>query len=74
MLSSSRKQYTEYKDDFNEYKFTDIKMWGTTMLHSWATPFLIDINDLSLVSKYLSPIMFAYDTNLFYSHKSIKIK
>ena len=49
-------------------------MWDTTMLHSWATPFLIDINDLSLVSKYLSTIMFAYDTNLFYSHKSIKIK
>ena len=35
--------------------------------------FLMYINDLSLVSKYLSSIMLADDTNLFYSHKSIKI-
>ena len=35
--------------------------------------FLIYIHDLFLVSKYLSSIMFADDTNLFYSHKSIKI-
>ena len=35
--------------------------------------FLIYINDLSLVSKFLSPIMFADDTNLFYSHNNIKI-
>ena len=48
-------------------------MWSATKFHSWATPFFIHINDLSLVSKFLSPIMFADDTNLFYSHNNIKI-
>ena len=49
------------------------KMWNVTRFYSWATPFLIYINDLSLVSKFSSPIMFADDTNLFYSHNNIKI-
>ena len=47
-------------------------MWNATRLHSWATPFLIYINDLSLVPKYLSSIMFVDDINLFYAHKSLK--
>ena len=34
--------------------------------------FLIDVNDLKSSSKILNPIMFADDTNLFYSHKNIK--
>ena len=34
--------------------------------------FLIFVNDLYKVTKYLEPIMFADDTNLFYSHKNIK--
>ena len=34
---------------------------------------LIYINDITLVSTFLSPIMFADDTNLFYSHNNIKI-
>jgi hypothetical protein len=34
--------------------------------------FLIYVNDLSKVSKILSTIMFADDTNLFLSHKNIK--
>ena len=34
--------------------------------------FLIFVNDLHKVTKYLDPIMFADDTNLFYSHKNIK--
>ena len=33
--------------------------------------FLIFVNDLHKVTKYLDPIMFADDTNLFYSHKTI---
>ena len=49
------------------------KMWNVTRFYSWATPFLIYINDLSLVSKFSSPITFADDTNLFYSHNNIKI-
>ena len=34
--------------------------------------FLLYINDLSNVSNILDPIMFADDTNLFYSHHNIK--
>ena len=33
--------------------------------------FLIFVNDLHKVTKYLDPIMFADDKNLFYSHKNI---
>ena len=35
-------------------------------------PFLLYINDLPNVSNILDPIMFADDTNLFYSHHNIK--
>ena len=35
--------------------------------------FLIYVNDLNNVSDLLDPIMFADDTNLFYSHSNIKI-
>ena len=48
-------------------------MWSATRFYSWTTPFLIYINDLSLVSKFLSLIMFADDTDLFYSPNNIKI-
>ena len=34
-------------------------------------PFLIYINDLQFGSDLLDPIMFADDSNLFYSHKDI---
>ena len=34
--------------------------------------FLIFVNDLHKVTKYLDPIMFADDRNLFCSHKNIK--
>ena len=34
--------------------------------------FLIYVNDLNKASKILQPIMFADDTNLFYSHRNIK--
>ena len=34
--------------------------------------FLIYVNDLYISSKVLEPIMFADDTNLFFSHKNIK--
>ena len=33
--------------------------------------FQIFVNDIHKVTKYLDPIMFADDTNLFYSHESI---
>ena len=35
--------------------------------------FLVYVNDLNKTSDVLDPIMFADDTNLFYSHQNIKI-
>ena len=34
--------------------------------------FLVYVNDLNKASDVLEPIMFADDTNLFYSHQNIK--
>ena len=55
------------------YRFTANKMWGAAKLHSWTTHFLICIYDFSLVFKYLSSIMFADGTNLFYSYKNMEV-
>ena len=47
-------------------------MCCTTGVYSRASYFsFVYINDLSFVSDVLDPIMFADDTNLFYSHKDI---
>ena len=73
---SNRKQYLEYKDNFNEQKTTNLLQIKCGVLQSSILGpllFLIYINDLSLVSKLLSQIVFADDTNLFYSHNNIKI-
>ena len=37
-----------------------------------ALLFLLYVNDLYLASNIVEPIMFADDTNLFYSHKNVK--
>ena len=73
---SIRKQYIEHRDDFNKQKATNLLQLKCEVKQGsilGSLHFLIYINDLSLVSKYLSSIMLADDTNLFYSHKSIKI-
>ena len=47
-------------------------MWCSTRINIRPILFLIYANDLNRVSGILDPIMFADDTNLFYSHKDIK--
>ena len=44
-------------------------MWCTTGVYCKASSLFIYINDIQFVSDVLDPIMFADDTNLFYSHK-----
>ena len=66
---SKRKQFITYGD-----KQTDLETitcgvpQGSTL---GPVLFLIFVNDLHKVTTYLDPIMFADDTNLFYSHKNI---
>ena len=48
-------------------------MWYPSRLYFGPLLFLIYINDLHHVSKELSFILFADDTNLFYSHKNERI-
>ena len=43
-----------------------------TRFNSWATTLSCLCNDLNKVSDVLDPIMFADDTNLFYSHQNVK--
>ena len=42
------------------------------MIYAWTFLFLIYVNDLTNATNILDPIMFADDTNLFYSHQGIK--
>ena len=44
-------------------------MWSAAEIHSWTLVILAYINDLPQASKLLDPIMFADETNLFYSGK-----
>ena len=46
-------------------------MWRATGFNSWAILFLVYVNELNNTS-VLDPIMFADDTNLFYSHQNKK--
>ena len=51
-------------------------MWSSTRLNIGTTSallFLLYVNDLPNASKILDPIMFADDTNLFFSNCNIQV-
>ena len=47
-------------------------MWCPTRTNIRILIFLIYVNDLNRTSNILDPIVFADNTNLFYSHKDMK--
>ena len=47
-------------------------LWSTTKVNFWISTFLVYINDLWCSTSLLETIMFADDTNLFYSHNDVK--
>ena len=48
-------------------------MWSAAGIYSWTLAIFAYINDFPQASKLLDPIMFADDTNLFYSGKNIHL-
>ena len=71
----NRKQYIEQKNNLKMKKRVSmqINFWLPQVSILGQLPFLVYINDLAPVSKYLTPIMFAADTNQFCSHNNVKI-
>ena len=68
---NNRKQFIGYKNKYTSFESITCGVpLGSILGHIL---FLIYINDLSQASNILDPIMFADDTNLFYSHHRIKI-
>ena len=41
-------------------------------VNSWVITLFVYVNDLNKASDVLDPVMFADDTNLFYSYQNIK--
>jgi len=63
---TNRKQYVTYQDNRRTTELHISCLLGPLL-------FLLYVNDLYRVSKVLTPIMFADDTNLFYSHKNLNV-
>ena len=67
---SNRKQFIKYGDKQTNIETITCGVPQGSILGPLL--FLIFVNDLHKEAKYLDPIMFADDTNLFCSHKNIK--
>ena len=67
---SNRKQFITYGDKQTNIESITCGVPQGSILRPLL--FLIFVNDLHKVTKYLDPIMFADDTNLFCSHKEVK--
>ena len=65
-----RKQFVGYQQ--NQTKINYVTCGGAQGSILGPLLFIIYVNDLKNASNLLDPIMFADDTNLFYSHKNIK--
>ena len=67
---SNRRQFIIYSDKQTNIETITCGVPQSSILGPLLL--LIFVNDLHKVAKFLDPIMFADDTNLFYSHKNIK--
>ena len=67
---SNRKQFITYDD--KQINIEIISCGVPQASISGPLLFLIFVNDLHNVTKYLDPIMFPHDRHIFYSHKNSK--
>ena len=67
---NNRKQFIAYNNKYTSFETITCGVPQGSVLGPLL--FLIYVNDLNQVSNILDPIMFADDTNFFYSHHQIK--
>ena len=66
-----RKQFISF--ELNCTEKATVTCGGPQGSISWPLFFLLYVNDLHNASNILNPIMFAEDTNLFFSHSDINV-
>ena len=67
---TNRKQYITCKDLNSKTQYITCGVPRGSILRPLL--FLLYVNDLKHVSQIVKPIMFAKDTNFFYTHKNLK--
>ena len=67
---NNRKQFIAYNSKYTSFETITCGVPQGSILETLL--FLIYVNNLNQVSNILDPIMFADDTNFFYSHYQIK--